>query len=274
MVEPTRFMARSDYRRRRNTLNAWLNPEFNSVLEISPLDAPLVPRTETNSVVYVDTKSEAELRAELADQPLRDPDQLVPLDYVLDDRPIHEVVSERFDWIIASRSLEYQPDLITWLNNLGAVLNRGGFLYCAIPDRRYCFILDRPFTSVGEVLENHLLKRTKPAPRLTFDQSYYHKKIRAKDLWEDYDKARAEAERSFDSERALARYQASKDKKLKVVCNILDPENFRDIIDTSRVLGYHRWRIVKLIETSDSFLDFIVLMRLDNKPGETKAAGG
>lgn len=269
-VKPTQFMARADYKRRRNTLNVWLNPEFNSVLEISPLDSPLVPRLGANKVVYVDSKSEEALRKEMADQPLRNPEELVELDYVLDGRPLNEVVKERFDWIIASRSLEYQPDLIGWLNSLADVLNRGGFLFCAIPDRRYCFIIDRPFTTVGEVLENHLLKRTRPAPRLAFDQSYYHKKIRAKDLWDDYDKAHEEAERSFDATRALARYQVGKEKNLKVVCNILDPENFRDIIDTTRVLGMHRWRIVKIVETSESFLDFIVLMRLDAKPEEPK----
>lgn len=269
MTGPTAFMKRADYQRRKRVLGRRLAAKAQSILEISPLDSPLVARNDRKTVKYADIYDMDTLREQYKNS-LHDIDSMAPIDYVLGKKLPHEVVDQRFDWIIMSRSLEYRPNFLGWLESLGNLLNEGGKLFCVLPDRRYCFTLDRPYTTVGELVENYHLQRTDPAPRRAFDQSFYHKKVSPKDLWSDYEQGRAAAPRSYDAKRAMKRFRLAAQTDLKVVCNLFDPKTLRDAIETTRLLGYHRWRIDKLIEPLPKTLDIILIMHLDRQSPDNK----
>lgn len=70
-----------------------------------------------------------------------------------------------FDVIFSSHNIEHQPDLIGHLNEAAAALSETGLYVMLIPDKRFCFDHFLPETTVAEVVEAHLERRTVHAPR-------------------------------------------------------------------------------------------------------------
>src|ERR1700758_1901307 len=93
-------------------------------LEIGPLHAPLIRRTE-GRVLYVDYASVETLRANFR-HPGVDPAQIVENDIIWGERPLRHSVGEPVDYVVASHVIEHVPDLIGWLLELHATLKPGG----------------------------------------------------------------------------------------------------------------------------------------------------
>lgn len=252
----------SQNRRRSRWINAWVDTQRCKVLEIGPLDRPLVPRTGRNVVRYADVRSEEELRMAISNNPHRDPDAIVPLDYIIGERPLSEVINERFDCVVTSHVMEHVPDFLGYLKDIAGLLNPGGLLYADLPDRRYTFDIERPFTSIGELIENHFFRLTKPAPRTAFDQSYYYRRVLAGQLWQDYDATLARSQRNFHLSRSVFQFDRAQEGYVDNHCNLFDPDNFREAINVTRELGFHDFRIVRFRETQRLQLDFTALLRL------------
>lgn len=70
-----------------------------------------------------------------------------------------------FDIIFSSHNIEHQPDLIGHLNQAAAALSETGLYVMLIPDKRFCFDHFLPETTVAEVVEAHVQRRTVHAPR-------------------------------------------------------------------------------------------------------------
>lgn len=60
-------------------------------------------------------------------------------------------------------------------------------IFSVIPDSRYCFDIERPQTSLGELVENYINNNDKPRFKDDFDQRFYHKNVRTHALWQDYE---------------------------------------------------------------------------------------
>ncbi len=157
-------------------------------LEIGPLAKPIAVRPDAD-VSYVDITDRDELVEHYRDDPGVDTDRIPDLDFWL-TRPDGIVTIDEacaggapFDWVVASHVVEHIPDVIGWLQQIAAVTADGGTLVLAVPDRRYCFDVHRPPTTVGQALEAHERGDRRPQTRAVFD--YFHQvvSITPADAW-------------------------------------------------------------------------------------------
>jgi predicted SAM-dependent methyltransferase len=120
-------------------------------IEIGALHAPLrVP--DGAKVRYVDRLGLDGLREHypvLATMPV------VPVDVVDDGERLHTFADESQDFIIANHFLEHTQDPIGTLRRFLAVLNPGGVLFLAIPDKRWTFDIERPLTTLDHLDRDH-----------------------------------------------------------------------------------------------------------------------
>ncbi len=148
-------------------------------LEIGPLASPRV-RKDEGPVRYVDHASAAELKEKYATDAGMEGrlDEIVDVDYVLGkSTTISEATAEDapFDYVIASHVIEHIPDTIGWLDDLTHVLRVGGILSLVIPDKRYCFDINRSPTEISDLVDGNLRQLRQPSFRQAFD--FYSKAI-------------------------------------------------------------------------------------------------
>lgn len=148
-------------------------------LEIGPLhNRVLYP--EQADVHYLDLLDQQGLRTKYAAHPDVYKSQIPEIDYVLFDdervRSIPETIGDDdpFDWVVASHVIEHVPDVIGWLQQVAEVTVDGGRLVLVVPDRRYCFDIHRPGTTVGQMLLEHELGSTVPSVRAVYDAKRSH----------------------------------------------------------------------------------------------------
>jgi SAM-dependent methyltransferase len=121
-----------------------------SGLEIGALHNPLkVPPAAR--VRYVDKLGDADLRREFPE--LRDK-PLVHVDIVDDGETLATVPDGSQDFVIANHFVEHCENPIGAIGNMLRVLKAGGFLYLAIPDKRYTFDRERPVTSIDHLMRD------------------------------------------------------------------------------------------------------------------------
>jgi len=150
-----RFLAPSTDR---GTFFAAACAEKKSALEIGPLHAPICRRPSAR-VKYIDAFSTEELKQHYALDPNVDTAAIVDVDYVWRGESYGDLIKERFDSVVTSHNIEHVPCLVSFLNNLEAVLCPGGSVYLAVPDKRYCFDHFKSDSSISDVLDAFFEKR-------------------------------------------------------------------------------------------------------------------
>jgi SAM-dependent methyltransferase len=132
-------------------------------IEIGALHNPLKVPPKAH-VSYVDRLPISELRShypELEELPL------VDVDVIDDGERLDSFHEGSQDFVIANHFLEHCEDPIGAMENMLRVLKVGGFLYLALPDKRYTFDKDRPVT-----LFEHLLRDHREGPEWSRRQHY------------------------------------------------------------------------------------------------------
>ncbi len=120
-------------------------------IEIGALHQPLALSRHAR-VKYVDRFSLKDLREhypELRHLPL------VSVDIIDDGEKLSTISNETQDFVIANHFVEHSQNPLLTLTNLFRVLNRGGVLYIALPDKRYTFDKDRPITPLEHLLKDY-----------------------------------------------------------------------------------------------------------------------
>jgi len=144
-------------------------------LEIGPLDRAIAERPDWD-VRYVDVFDTAGIRDHYRDDPMVDTARIPDVDFPLQTstgsiQTLAEAAAPAapYRWVLASHVIEHVPDVIGWLADIAAVLEDGGRLVLAIPDRRVTFDSLRPPTTVGQMIQAHLSGDSTPALRAVFD---------------------------------------------------------------------------------------------------------
>lgn len=235
-------------------------------LEIGPLHRTIVPRSAAD-VRYVDVQDQAGLRAHYHGDPAVDPELIPEIDYVLIQEDgttlgLAEAAAEGapFAWIMASHVIEHVPDLIGWLAELAVITEDGGALILAVPDRRYCFDVLRPPTTVGQMIEAHDVGDTRPSVRAVYD--YFTSVVHSPsaELWSGFVPgygrrihSMAEAEAKIEEVRS-GRY---------IDCHVwlFSPQSFVEQLHELRISGRSAWMVEAIVPTPANDLEFRVRMR-------------
>lgn len=117
------------------------------ILELGPLNRPIVDKQVFPNTFYCDIRSTEDVRKLYSGNDYLeatgisvDPETIVPIDYVIKGSYAETFEKlEKFDIVVASHVLEHMEDLIFALRDLSAVLKEGGVLCLIYPDKRYCF---------------------------------------------------------------------------------------------------------------------------------------
>lgn len=241
-------------------------------LEIGPLASPRV-RKEEGPVRYVDHASAAELKEKYAtDLGMRDRlDEIVDVDYVLGQTTtISQAVAKDapFDYVIASHVIEHIPDTIGWLEDLTHVLRVGGILSLVIPDKRYCFDINRSLTEISDLVDGNLRQLRQPSFRQAFD--FYSKAIGGTvdtaAVWAgtaDYSLA---VRQDFADPDAAAleacRHMLVSDEFVDVHCHVFTPELFLRLIEKLARLDLIDYEVAAFHPTELNDFEFYVSLRL------------
>jgi hypothetical protein len=243
-------------------------------LEIGPLDAPLVTKDRAD-VRYVDVYDQATLRANFHDDPGVIPELIPEIDYPLHDGERIRTIAQAakpgapFDWVVASHVLEHVPDLIGWLDQLAELVVDDGALVLAVPDRRYCFDVLRPPTTIGQLLQAHEDGDVRPSTRAVYDALGTHVQVDAKALWKGRRPPGRNA-RTYTPEqmRGILDAQGHGDY-IDAHVWVLTSQTLLEQVKELRALGMCDWRVESLRDVPGGIEFRAVLRRL---PRDVEAA--
>ena len=241
-------------------------------LEIGPLASPRV-RKDEGPVRYVDHASAPELRQKYAtDAGMRDRlDEIVDVDYVLGEMTtIAQAVAADapFDYVIAAHVIEHIPDPVGWMEDLTRVLRPGGILSLVIPDKRYCFDINRSLTEVSDLVDANLRRLRQPSFRQAYD--FYSKAIGGTvdtaAVWAgtaDYSLA---VRQDFD-DPDVAAYEACREMQtssefVDVHCHVFTPDSFLGLFEKLARLGLIDYEVAAFVPTQPNTFEFHVSLRL------------
>lgn len=141
-------------------------------LEIGPSYNPIVPKRDGYQVHTIDHAPAEELRKKYATETAVNAALIEDVDFVWDGRPLSELVggTARYDYVVASHVIEHTPDMLGFLLECQTLLKPDGVLVLAVPDKRRCFDIFRPFSSTGQVMQAHAERRTVHLAASAFDQ--------------------------------------------------------------------------------------------------------
>ena len=237
-------------------------------LEIGPLVSPVVTK-EQGTIRYMDHLGTEALRAKYRDDPAIDVSRIVPIDFVQDGRRLAECVNgEKFGYVIASHVIEHVPDMIGWLEQVAEILDDGGHLCLAVPDKRYSFDCRRPDTTAGALLEAYFEKRKVPAVSNVFD---HFTEVVVADTGTMWSGAVAPASLPRQNPAwagpiaheflAMIRRQIAEGTYIDVHCQVFTPASFLGILERLAYLRMLDFAVDGFCETPRDRLEFYVRLR-------------
>jgi len=236
-------------------------------LEIAPLHNPIMRKSDWD-VSYVDIVSTDELIEHYDHDPNVPNEDVAVVDYPLTGpdgsiRPLSEVAKDRapFSWVVASHVIEHVPDLITWLDDLAALLRDDGALVLAVPDTRYSFDAYRPQTTVGQMLQAHHQQDVVPSVRAVYDYLRSASTITAVEAWANQRPGLA-ASRCHDLPVVLARLDNAK-AGVYVDSHVwtFQPSTLIEQINELGRLGLCEFIVEKVQNTRPNELEFYAVLR-------------
>lgn len=144
---------RSDYQERRQRfLRTHVDLSSTVGLEFGGFDLPTVP-PRLGQCAIADMRTEYHLAREFGI-----PVALIPpVDCVVEPSvAAHRQISLRFDYVILCHVLEHIPDVITTINDLAQLLDPGGLLFIALPDKRETPDASRASTTLARLVERQV----------------------------------------------------------------------------------------------------------------------
>jgi SAM-dependent methyltransferase len=244
--EGRRYSHRIDSRRN-VLLTRGANPSAQRGLEFGALDKPVV-RPNQGDIRFVDYTTQEGLRAHPYADGI-DRDKIVSVDYVwTGSGSLAEVIGtrEQFDYAIASHVIEHVPNIIGWFDGIYDVLRPGGVFNLAIPDKRFTFDFKRNLSTLGDLVEAHLLNYTYPSIKQMFDHCYYAVDFPPDARWKEAYEEKYYPKYCGDLSLQLAYDQSllikHNEKYLDSHCLIVTPESFLAIIE-----DLSRLRLIKFV---------------------------
>jgi SAM-dependent methyltransferase len=240
-------------------------------LEIGALAAPRVTKDQ-GRVFYVDHAGTEGIRKKYENDPdmKNRLDEIVEVDYVVDEgQGIYQAVAHDapFDYVIASHVIEHIPDPVSWLADIATTLRTGGILSLVVPDKRYCFDINRRTTDISEVVDAYLRRLRRPSFKQVYD--FISKEISGKvdtaAVWAgtvDYRQVvRSDVEDPDVAAWNLCREVERSDAFVDVHCSVFTPDSFLELFERLARLGLLEFEIAYFAPTEVNTLEFNASLR-------------
>jgi SAM-dependent methyltransferase len=241
-------------------------------LEIGPLASPRVRKSE-GPIRYLDHASATELKQKYeTDLGMRDRlDEIVDVDYVIGDKQTTSdavMQDAPFDYVIACHVIEHIPDPIDWMDDIARILRPGGILSLVIPDKRYCFDINRSLTEISDLVDANLRHLRQPSYRQVYD---FNSKalldlVDTAAAWKgDVDYSTATRQGVGDPDHfaleACEQMQTS-DAFVDVHAHVFTPDSFLALFEKLAHLGLTKFEVADFTPTPYNTFEFYVSLRL------------
>ena len=232
-------------------------------LEVGPLATPLVKKSEGN-IIYVDHVDTEELLKKYGPDPNVPTESIVAVDAVWGHQSFAECLGGRkVDYVLASHVGEHVPDLVTWLNELQSVLNPGGEIRLALPDKRYTFDALREETRISDMITAHLLQARRPQVRDVLDFRLHF----APDIigwpWAqgNYDLSKLKPTHPFEVAMSSARHAMETDFYHDVHCSVFSSRTFASLMEKLAGFGLLNLACCGMTDSLATKFEFYVFMK-------------
>ena len=215
-------------------INENLDPALLGV-EIGAFDRPILT-PPTYNIRYADVHSTGTLRELAAMNPRRSVDKVVAVEFVIGEQTLAQQIDGRgVSYVFGSHVFEHIPNLLGFLRDMTRSLGPGGRLIGAFPDRRYTFDIDRPRTTLGQLLDRDFRQLVRPDPATVFDHFHNFRRITAGRVW--VSGGGHGVPRAYTISQSLAQMQKSKENYIDVHCNVFTDDEFVEMIGEIALLG-------------------------------------
>lgn len=247
-------------KRRRAFVTSVLGSDFR-VLEFGPLDNPTFHVDLGDRVEYLDYFSAEELREALADNPRRKSSRIVPVHHVVKSKHFARTLDGPFDLLVANHVLEHVPDPIAWLHEAQSVLADGGWVFMALPDRRWTFDFHRPVTVASSMVRAHDEDLEKPSEWQVLEAMYYWTKVDSNALWAGGDPPPFRPRFTLDQAREMAEQRSQ--TYADVHCWVFTMESFQRCIADLHSGGMVDFVVDLVRAPAHGTKEFFVVLRKD-----------
>lgn len=155
------------------------------------------------------------------------------------------------------------------MHDCDQLLRDGGALVLAVPDKRYCFDVFRPLTTIGEVSEAYFQKRVRHSPATLIDDVLYSVSKPTRFVWSDKNTSDLRLRYSPDDLRnILSRIKETHYIDAHAWCFV--PSSFVFIIEKLNNLGLSELGVSHLSKSSDELYqhEFFVVLSRDAQTGQ------
>jgi SAM-dependent methyltransferase len=262
------------YANRFRILREGLDLALARIVEIGPLDNPIVLKSEAD-ITYVDVADKETLMRQLG-YGIADPSRVVAPDVIWGEQTLSQCLGgARFDCVIASHVAEHVPDLVAWLGEVHDILQPAGELRLAMPDCRFSFDILRRETSLSDVLTNYVLRARRPTVANVLDFRLH--------FAPDMDGlGRFEGRSSPASVRPIHSFQLALDsaawardlpeRYFDVHCWVFQPRSFCAIMANLAEHGLVRFACTRMLDPSMPMLEFYAFLSPCGDAGEAAAS--
>jgi predicted SAM-dependent methyltransferase len=248
---------------RKEKLLAGLNIKDSIGMEIGPLSTPVVSKRD-GKIIYVDHADTETLREKYKDDSYVDVHEIVEIDAIWGQNTLQQALGEgrKVNYVIASHVIEHVPDLITWLHELRAILDAGGEIRLAVPDRRFTFDYLRQESRLSDVLNAYLLAARKPLPQLILDFLLNKTMVDVGKAWNGQIKADClTLENSVETSMNLARDALENGTYHDVHCWVFTPKSFADLFGKLVQASLIDFACERFYDTEKYQFEFFVVLR-------------
>jgi SAM-dependent methyltransferase len=259
---------------RRGRLIDGLNVKFMAGAEIGPLDHPIVTKDQ-GAIFYVDHAATESLREKFARDPNVNVAKIVHVDAIWGTSTLQDCLGSagKLDYVIASHVIEHVPDLLTWLQEIRAVLKPDGEVRLAVPDRRFSFDYLRQESRLCDVLDAFLRRARAPLPLAILDHIANTRVIDVVKAWagelveSDLQPLSCKrGELSYDLLVGPAQDALENGAYHDVHSWIFTPYSFAGLLAETAALGLHDFACARYFDTQVNENEFFVWLRVCDDP--------
>lgn len=238
-----------------------INSKKGVGLEIGPLTSPILSKREAN-IFYTDHMSQADLREKYKDAPLNIED-IVPVDYIVNDTLAHAVGDTKFDYVIACHVIEHIPDTVRWFQDIQSILKPNGILALAIPDKRFTFDITRRTSSPGDIVGAYLDEQQRPLSSAVYDFAVEGRDVNTAAIWSDPHRDWSSRPRFYTMDDAykMCEKNLSPDEYVDCHCHVFTPHSFVTVLRELMKLHLFDFEVVNFHDTNDQNIEFYVSLR-------------
>lgn len=230
-----------------------------SVLEFGAFASPMFEPGEAQ-VRYADRLSTEALQQSVADPAKRV--AIMPVDYVVGD-DFEQNIPDRFDLIVANHVVEHVPDVIGWLDRLETLLNPGGHVFLAVPDKNYTFDIMRDPTLTRELVDNFISGRQKPSAADILDAAVHRRDIRTgKQVWDGKAQEAIKNRPNVDVAALLADIDLrfGNGEYIDAHCNVFTEGSFKSVFRDLAQMKLGRMRLAQTRPVQSPYNEFAALL--------------